>query len=107
MGLAQDPGCLLSCQSSSRSDSGQSTAWDGATQSLSMVLAPPHSEQASPGAKPSERSGWTGSRAEMESVGPTGQAAWLWGCVCAHRMLLSLALSRFELCDLGQFTRPL
>lgn len=36
-------------------------------------------------------SGWTGSPAQMESVGPTGQAAWLWGGVCALRMLLGLA----------------
>lgn len=51
MGLAQDPGFLLSCQSSSGSDSGQSIGWDRATKSLSMVLAPSHSEQACLGAE--------------------------------------------------------
>lgn len=86
MGLAQDPGFLLSCQSS-RSDSGHSVGWAGATKSLSVVLAPPQSEQASPGTERSELS-------------PDAQGLWLrgraWALLvrqlgCALRMLLGLA----------------
>ena len=85
MGLAQDPGFLLSCQSS-RSDSGHSVGWDGAMESLSMVLAPPHSEQGFPGTERSELS-------------QDAQGLWLrwraWALLvrqlaCALRMLLGL-----------------